>query len=91
VAQRVVDVTLAKCRADALRAHLDETDPGWQDRLRAELTLLDPKWESFPLLVWDEENEAWVTIVLLARPEHLSPPAPSGRLRSFFRRWFRSG
>jgi hypothetical protein len=84
-------MTTTRSRIDALRAHLDETDPGWQDKLRAELDLLTPGWESFPLLIWDEETKSWVTIILLAKPESVSAPQPPSRIRSIFRRWFKRG
>ena len=83
-------MTTTSGRIDALRAHLDTTDPDWQEKLRAELNELTPGWESFPLLVWDDQLQSWVTIVLLAKPEPVSPPAPRG-LRAFFRRWLKWG
>ena len=81
-------MTTTRGRIDELRAHLDATDPDWQTKLRTELDRLTPGWESFPHRGWDDQLQSWVTIVLLAQPEAVSPPAPRG-LRAFLRRWFK--
>jgi hypothetical protein len=76
-------------RVEAVRAHLDATQPGWQHRLRADLDALTPGWESFPLLVWDEGAGEWVEVVLLANPESRATRVPN--LWARLRRWLGRG
>lgn len=80
-----------KTPVDAIRAHLDATQPGWQERVRADLDALTPGWQSFPLLVWNEGAGDWTEVVLLANPEPVTAPAapapggPWARVRRFLR------
>ena len=77
-----------KSRLEALREGLDSTDPGWQSRLRAELDVLTPGWKDFPLDIWDEEQGVWVTVILLANSETVTPTRAGfwGTIRSWIKR-----
>lgn len=72
---------------DAVRTQLNAADPDWQARVRAELDALTPGWESFPIMIWNDETEDWVTVTLLANPEPTSPRAVG--FRSVLRRWLK--
>ncbi|MBP3960074.1 hypothetical protein J8F10_33015 [Gemmata sp. G18] len=78
-------MTGTKCRADEVRAHLDEIKPGWQKQIRDDLDFLTPGWETFPVLVWDDASDRWIEVVLLATPETVSQHATG--LAARFRRW----
>jgi hypothetical protein len=51
----------------ALRAELDEADPGWRVILRAELDATYPGWESFSITVWDQSGTSRDVVILSNR------------------------